>query len=62
MRPSQLRAAKHMSLTEVAADLGIDEQELEQLEQLSVLPERWILVFASYYGVDAETLGGRGAT
>jgi hypothetical protein len=56
MRVHQLRAATGKSCAEVAADLGIDEQELEQLEKLSLLPERWVLVFACYYGVDAETL------
>jgi transcriptional regulator with XRE-family HTH domain len=62
MRPSQLRAAAGKSRTEVAADLGIDEQELEQLELLDVLPNRWVEVFAEYYGVDAETIGETEAT
>jgi transcriptional regulator with XRE-family HTH domain len=57
VRPSQLRAAAGKSRAEVAADLGIDEQELEQLELLSVLPDRWVEVFATYYEVDAETIG-----
>ena len=56
MLPSQLRSARGLTRAEVAADLGIDEQELEQLELLSVVPRRWVFVFAAYYGVEAETI------
>jgi DNA-binding XRE family transcriptional regulator len=52
----RLRAA--MSLPELAAELGIPEQELEQLEKMTVLPDRWCLQFAAYFGVRPEDIRG----
>jgi DNA-binding XRE family transcriptional regulator len=55
MRLSHLREAAGKTRAEVASDLGIDEQELEQLELMTVLPDRWVPAFAAYYSVDEET-------
>jgi DNA-binding XRE family transcriptional regulator len=56
VRKLRLRAA--MSLPELAAELGIPEQELEQLEKLEMLPRRWCLAFAAYFGVRPEDIRG----
>ncbi len=54
-----LRGARDLSRSKVAADLDISERHLYRLERGETkLRRRWLLAFASYYGVDADSLRG----
>lgn len=53
----RLRIAAGKARSEVAADLDISERHLQRLESGdSPITRRWILVFASYYGVAPEAI------
>ncbi len=55
----ELRTEAGKTRAEVAADLGIGEWRLQQLEALERLPHRWSLVFAVYFSVGVEELEER---
>lgn len=54
----RLRIAAGKSPAQVAADLGISERTVYRLEAQPVLPRRWCLAFATYFGVTPEEIEG----